>query len=68
MNLASKLAEIRADLKAAQDEMMSKTSESTLGDMFIQELGAIWRSIDTLAAAIAVDDRGSSSLPKDERA
>ena len=60
MDLSTELESIRADLKAAHAEMMSKGSGSGLGEMFVEELGAIWRSIDVLAAAIERCEAGEA--------
>jgi hypothetical protein len=51
-DLALELEAIRISLKSAHIYMLSSDSESALGDMIMEELSAIWRSIDALAAAI----------------
>jgi len=65
MELASELRAIRTELNSAHADMLANEPDSALGDMIIEELGAIWRSIDALEAAIESisTDNGRSIRP-----
>jgi len=71
MNLIAELESIRTELNATQAVMMSNYGPgSALGDMIFEELSAIWRSIDALAAAIEStegEDRKSIGLSESSK-